>query len=113
MHRREQENERDREVWNREKDVALCVLLWLLCCTLIHCPNHLLYIKSQAAYLILTAEVFWIFKKVSGSYIVLYCLQLTSNYSSEQLTEALELVRDLSDFVDFNSKFDAGGPSDL
>ncbi|PVD22911.1 hypothetical protein C0Q70_16171 [Pomacea canaliculata] len=38
---------------------------------------------------------------------------LTSNYSSEQLTEALELVRDLSDFVDFNSKFDAGGPSDL
>nr|KAG5703923.1 hypothetical protein BaRGS_008182 [Batillaria attramentaria] len=38
---------------------------------------------------------------------------LTSNYSSEELAQALELVRDLSDFVDFNSKFDTGGPSDV
>ncbi|KAK7100912.1 nuclear pore complex protein Nup155-like [Littorina saxatilis] len=37
---------------------------------------------------------------------------LTSNYSSDELGLTLELVRDLSDFVDFNSKFDTG-PSDL
>ncbi|KAK7492894.1 hypothetical protein BaRGS_00015841 [Batillaria attramentaria] len=40
-------------------------------------------------------------------------IYLTSNYSSEELAQALELVRDLSDFVDFNSKFDTGGPSDV
>lgn len=40
-------------------------------------------------------------------------IYLTSNYSSEELAQALELVRDLSDFVDFNSKFDAGGSSDM
>ena len=40
-------------------------------------------------------------------------LQLTSNYSSDELGLTLELVRDLSDFVDFNSKFDTGAPSDL
>ena len=39
--------------------------------------------------------------------------QLTSNYSSDELGLTLELVRDLSDFVDFNSKFDSGAPSDL
>ncbi|XP_076462327.1 nuclear pore complex protein Nup155-like isoform X2 [Babylonia areolata] len=38
---------------------------------------------------------------------------LTSNYSSAELSLTLEQVRDLSDFVDFNSKFDSGAPSDL
>ncbi|KAL8597837.1 hypothetical protein ACOMHN_061370 [Nucella lapillus] len=40
-------------------------------------------------------------------------IYLTSNYSSDELSLALEQIRDLSDFVDFNSKFDSGAPSEL
>ncbi|XP_046570812.1 LOW QUALITY PROTEIN: nuclear pore complex protein Nup155-like, partial [Haliotis rubra] len=37
---------------------------------------------------------------------------LTSSYSSDNITTTLELVRDLLDFMDFNSRFDSGGPVD-
>uniref|UniRef100_A0A0B7BCT5 Nucleoporin Nup133/Nup155-like N-terminal domain-containing protein n=1 Tax=Arion vulgaris TaxID=1028688 RepID=A0A0B7BCT5_9EUPU len=38
---------------------------------------------------------------------------LTSSFSVDQLSMALELVRDLSDFVDFNSKFDLDSQTDI
>ncbi|BFZ16747.1 hypothetical protein BsWGS_19786 [Bradybaena similaris] len=38
---------------------------------------------------------------------------LTSSYTVDQLCITLELVRDLSDFVDFNSKFDLDSQTDI
>ncbi|CAL1535434.1 unnamed protein product, partial [Lymnaea stagnalis] len=40
-------------------------------------------------------------------------IYLTSTFSAEELSMALELVRDLSDFVDFNSKFDHDSQTDI
>lgn len=46
-----------------------------------------------------------------STYFLLYTFQLTCNFPSEDLGFVLENVRELSDFVDFNSKFDMG-PTD-
>lgn len=45
------------------------------------------------------------------SIIYIDIFQLTCNFSSEDLGFVLDNIRELSDFVDFNSKFDMG-PAD-